>query len=72
MNTIRCAKCAKKLAEGQYLCLSIKCSRCGTLNSFTAHQGVSPDRVPIPERPERQNPREKKGNDDERFNSTAK
>lgn len=33
---IRCGHCARKLGEGQYSRLAIKCPRCGTLNHFTA------------------------------------
>ncbi|WP_374557835.1 Com family DNA-binding transcriptional regulator [Aquitalea pelogenes] len=51
MNTdIRCGHCGRKMAEGQYITLSIKCPRCRTLNHFKAtshppaHQGV-PDRT---------------------------
>lgn len=40
MNDIRCAKCAKKLAEGQIEQgeLAIKCSRCGNINLFSFRQ----------------------------------
>lgn len=34
MQDIRCGKCHKKLGEGQYLHLKIKCPRCGTLNNM--------------------------------------
>ncbi|MFM9902125.1 MAG: Com family DNA-binding transcriptional regulator [Polaromonas sp.] len=46
MIDIRCAQCAKKLAEGQYTLLKIKCGRCGALNTFTERH-----RAPSPERP---------------------
>ncbi|WP_297572550.1 Com family DNA-binding transcriptional regulator [uncultured Deefgea sp.] len=36
METIRCAQCDKKLAEGQYTALNIKCPRCGALNLLRA------------------------------------
>ncbi|WP_084187484.1 Com family DNA-binding transcriptional regulator [Andreprevotia chitinilytica] len=36
MNDIRCANCAKKLAEGHYAWLVIKCPRCGALNTLRA------------------------------------
>ncbi len=36
MQTIRCAHCNRKLAEAIYLCLSIKCPRCGALNTLKA------------------------------------
>lgn len=65
MTDIRCAACAKKLASGQYVSLTIKCGRCGTLNSFIERL---PTRAPQPERPERQ---DLKGYDHGRFNSRA-
>ncbi|MGL6010862.1 MAG: Com family DNA-binding transcriptional regulator, partial [Shewanella oncorhynchi] len=36
MQNIRCAQCHKKLAEGRYLELSIKCPRCGAFNHLKA------------------------------------
>lgn len=33
---VRCIKCNRKLAEGEFINLSIKCSRCGTLNNLRA------------------------------------
>ncbi|HMS05728.1 MAG TPA: Com family DNA-binding transcriptional regulator, partial [Burkholderiaceae bacterium] len=33
-NDIRCGHCARKLAEGQYVSLSIRCQRCGTVNHW--------------------------------------
>ncbi|WP_373691490.1 Com family DNA-binding transcriptional regulator [Azonexus sp.] len=36
METIRCTECNKKLAEAEYLSLSIKCPRCGHLNNLKA------------------------------------
>ncbi|WP_082752780.1 Com family DNA-binding transcriptional regulator [Janthinobacterium sp. B9-8] len=36
MQNIRCAQCHKKLAEGRYLELSIKCPRCGAFNYLKA------------------------------------
>ncbi|MFZ6644430.1 Com family DNA-binding transcriptional regulator [Undibacterium sp. TJN25] len=41
MRDIRCGRCNKKLAEGFYLCLTIKCSRCGTLNQLRAESPTS-------------------------------
>ncbi|MGO4398434.1 Com family DNA-binding transcriptional regulator [Achromobacter sp. PAB15] len=36
MEELRCANCGRKLAESAgYLRLSIKCSRCKTVNSFS-------------------------------------
>ncbi len=34
MKEIRCAHCGKKLAEGRYLELSIKCPRCRHFNHY--------------------------------------
>ena len=34
MNEIRCGQCKKKLAEGVYTKLTIKCARCSTINHF--------------------------------------
>lgn len=34
MNEIRCGCCRKKLAQGEYVVLSIKCPRCKTLNHY--------------------------------------
>jgi phage FluMu protein Com len=36
MEVIRCGSCNKKLAEADYLRLSIKCPRCRTLNQRKA------------------------------------
>ena len=36
MQDIRCGHCLRKLAEGQYIEITIKCPRCGTLNSLSA------------------------------------
>lgn len=36
MEEIRCGQCNKKLAEGLYIRLNIKCPRCGTLNQMSA------------------------------------
>lgn len=35
MKEVRCGKCHKKLAEGDYRTLAIKCPRCGTLNHWS-------------------------------------
>ncbi len=35
---IRCRVCTKKLAEGVFVRLSIKCQRCKTLNLYERHQ----------------------------------
>ncbi|QOD81908.1 Com family DNA-binding transcriptional regulator [Chromobacterium haemolyticum] len=40
MKEIRCGCCRKKLAEGEYIALIIKCPRCSTLNHFgQQHKG---------------------------------
>ncbi|MFE1574421.1 Com family DNA-binding transcriptional regulator [Comamonas odontotermitis] len=36
MTEIRCGKCSRKLGEGTYVVLAIKCPRCGTLNHLRA------------------------------------
>ncbi|MDR2221032.1 MAG: Com family DNA-binding transcriptional regulator [Methylobacillus sp.] len=36
METIRCGKCNRKLAESDYKVLCIKCPRCGTMNVLKA------------------------------------
>jgi len=40
MKEIRCGHCRKKLAEGTFIRLAIKCPRCGTLNDLSA-KGIS-------------------------------
>jgi phage FluMu protein Com len=45
---IRCGTCNRKLGEGQYSHLKIKCQRCGTLNSLRATEHPLKQR-PIPE-----------------------
>ncbi|MCG9027080.1 Com family DNA-binding transcriptional regulator [Laribacter hongkongensis] len=39
---IRCGQCHKKLAEGRYHTLLIKCPRCRTLNHLKAAEPLSP------------------------------
>jgi phage FluMu protein Com len=36
MEVIRCGNCNKKLAEADYIRLSIKCPRCGAINQMKA------------------------------------
>ncbi|WP_159672417.1 Com family DNA-binding transcriptional regulator [Andreprevotia sp. IGB-42] len=43
MNEIRCVHCSKKLAEGQFTWLTIKCPRCRGTSIFRAT-------APTPER----------------------
>ncbi|WP_313569943.1 Com family DNA-binding transcriptional regulator [Comamonas terrigena] len=46
MDEIRCGNCHRKLAEGVFTRLAIKCPRCGAFNQLSAlsatpeHQGV--------------------------------
>lgn len=47
MNEIRCGQCGKKLAEGVYTKLTIKCARCSTLNHFK--EGHEPHQPRTPE-----------------------
>ncbi|MFG8081233.1 Com family DNA-binding transcriptional regulator [Pseudomonas aeruginosa] len=47
MKEIRCGNCRRKLAEGEYLRLSIKCPRCGTLNYLSA-ESTEPERRGAP------------------------
>ena len=35
-HDIRCGKCNRKLGEGQYIRLAIKCPRCGAFNQLSA------------------------------------
>ncbi|MBV7457343.1 Com family DNA-binding transcriptional regulator [Acidovorax sp. sif1233] len=44
MQEVRCASCNRKLAEGLFQQLNIKCPRCGTLNSMRV-ENPSPSRV---------------------------
>ncbi|WP_084153758.1 Com family DNA-binding transcriptional regulator [Simplicispira psychrophila] len=43
MEEIRCGACARKLGEGVYTQLTIKCPRCGVMNSLRA-QSPTPER----------------------------
>lgn len=36
MKEIRCSNCNKKLAEAEYRRLTIKCPRCGVMNTLKA------------------------------------
>ncbi|MFZ7336185.1 Com family DNA-binding transcriptional regulator [Comamonas jiangduensis] len=36
MQEIRCGNCRRKLAEGVYIQLAIKCPRCGAFNQLSA------------------------------------
>ncbi|WP_331428941.1 Com family DNA-binding transcriptional regulator [Delftia sp. ZNC0008] len=41
MEEIRCGSCRRKLAEGEYTRLSIKCPRCGAFNQLSASSAPS-------------------------------
>lgn len=41
MNEIRCGSCRRKLGEGEYTVLSIKCPRCGAINQLSAPSAPS-------------------------------
>lgn len=43
MTEIRCGNCRRKLAEGEYIRLAIKCPRCGAFNQLSA-QSAFPER----------------------------
>jgi len=49
MKEIRCGHCRKKLAEGTFTRLAIKCPRCGTLNDLSA-RNINPERRGAPHR----------------------
>ncbi|MGI0658080.1 Com family DNA-binding transcriptional regulator [Pseudomonas aeruginosa] len=53
MTEIRCAACSRKLGEGEFTRLVIKCPRCRALNVLKAeslpperHRASSPERLP--------------------------
>lgn len=49
MDEIRCGNCRRKLAEGIYIALSIKCPRCGAVNQLRAERPPpARHRVPDP------------------------
>ncbi len=43
MQEIRCGSCRRKLAEGEYTRLAIKCPRCGAFNHLSA-ESAFPER----------------------------
>ncbi|MBV5296279.1 MAG: Com family DNA-binding transcriptional regulator [Curvibacter lanceolatus] len=47
MEEIRCGACSRKLGEGEYTRLVIKCPRCGAMNSLRA-QSPTPERQGAP------------------------
>ncbi|MGE8491570.1 Com family DNA-binding transcriptional regulator [Comamonas sp.] len=50
MNDIRCGSCGRKLGEGVYSLLNIKCPRCGALNCLRAASPTQErHRVPLTE-----------------------
>lgn len=44
MTEIRCGQCARKLGEGEYIILAIKCPRCGAMNQLSASR-AEPERL---------------------------
>ena len=42
MDEIRCGNCRRKLGEGQYTRLSLKCPRCGALNHLQQSASGAP------------------------------
>ncbi|WP_239222881.1 Com family DNA-binding transcriptional regulator [Comamonas aquatica] len=48
MQEIRCGNCRRKLAEGEYIRLAIKCPRCGAFNQLSA-QSATPEHHRVPE-----------------------
>ncbi|MDO8776187.1 MAG: Com family DNA-binding transcriptional regulator [Burkholderiaceae bacterium] len=51
LEEIRCGDCRRKLAEGLYTRLEIKCPRCGTHNVLRAGAADHSSQSPTPERP---------------------
>ncbi|RGE46962.1 Com family DNA-binding transcriptional regulator [Comamonas testosteroni] len=50
MQEIRCGSCRRKLGEGEYSRLSIKCPRCGAFNQLSAASApTEPHRGPSAE-----------------------
>jgi len=47
MQPIRCGQCKRKLGEGEYLRLAIKCPRCGTMNHLRV-ENPEPERHGAP------------------------
>ncbi|MFJ2986602.1 Com family DNA-binding transcriptional regulator [Collimonas sp. NPDC087041] len=41
MQEIRCGNCSKKLGEGEYITLAIKCPRCRTVNHLRTTRSTS-------------------------------
>lgn len=40
MDEIRCGNCHRKLGEGEYTRLAIKCPRCGHINQLSAQSAI--------------------------------
>ncbi|MBC3860484.1 Com family DNA-binding transcriptional regulator [Undibacterium jejuense] len=49
MQDIRCGSCSRKLGEGEFISLTIKCPRCKTMNTLrvTRSEPVCPSASPI-------------------------
>ncbi|MGE8614039.1 MAG: Com family DNA-binding transcriptional regulator [Achromobacter veterisilvae] len=45
MKEVRCGNCRRKLAEGVYIVLAIKCPRCGHMNNLKAVEPPSATRA---------------------------
>lgn len=69
LEVIRCGGCQRKLGEGRYSRLEIKCPRCGTHNVLRASAADHSVQSPIPARPERH---QSKGLEDDDQNGGAK
>lgn len=41
---IRCGACSRKLGQGEFALLEIKCPRCGTLNTLMRAPSPEPER----------------------------
>ncbi|QDQ24947.1 Com family DNA-binding transcriptional regulator [Chitinimonas arctica] len=49
MQENRCGQCNRKLAEGSYIRLNIKCPRCNTLNHLSAPSTVQERQTSVEE-----------------------
>lgn len=47
MNEIRCGECRRKLGEGEYTRLTIKCPRCGVMNQLSAASATPARRLSV-------------------------
>ncbi|MFI5443671.1 Com family DNA-binding transcriptional regulator [Polaromonas sp. UC242_47] len=65
LEEIRCGSCQRKLGEGRYTSLNIKCPRCGALNILRA-SAADPSSQSAP--PARRRASSKNGNDNDAQN----